>query len=53
MNVRAGEIFDSETLLGRSNLRLTLDEADDYELLRRIYDGINPVDDLAIEDAIA
>lgn len=53
VNVRAKEIFDSETLLGRSDLRLTLDEADDYELLRRIYHGINPTDHLAIEDAIA
>jgi len=53
VNVRSEEIFDSETLLGRSDLRLTLDEADDYELLRHIYEEIDPTNHLAIEDAVA
>jgi spore coat polysaccharide biosynthesis protein SpsF len=39
-NVTSDDIFDKEYLRDRTDLRLTLDEADDYELLRRIYDEI-------------
>ncbi|QLH76828.1 glycosyltransferase family protein [Halosimplex rubrum] len=52
-NVTDRETFDTEILHGRDDLRLTLDEADDYELLRRVYEGLEPDGHLDIEDAIA
>jgi len=39
-NVKSDNVFDEGNLHDRTDLRLTLDEADDYELLRRIYDEI-------------
>jgi spore coat polysaccharide biosynthesis protein SpsF len=39
-NVRSDDVFDTESLHNRTDLRLTLDEADDYELLRRVYSEI-------------
>jgi spore coat polysaccharide biosynthesis protein SpsF len=52
-NVAAPEIFETSRLQERTELRLTLDEADDYELLRRVYEGLNPSGHLSIEKAIA
>lgn len=52
VNVRDREIFDDERLHGRADLRLTLDEADDYELLRQVYEGLEPDGHLLIEDAV-
>lgn len=36
----------------RTDLRLTLDEADDYPLLKRIYNGVEYGDILPIREAI-
>jgi len=46
-------VFDEPQLRDRSELRLTLDEVDDYELFRRVYenvpfDGILPLSDAVI-----
>lgn len=40
INVTSADVFDDPALQGRTELRLTLDEAPDYELLRRVYDGV-------------
>lgn len=39
-NITSEDVYDSPTLQGRTDLRLTLDEAPDYELLRRVYDNV-------------
>lgn len=36
-NVESSEVFDREKLINRTDLRLTLDEADDYLLLRKLF----------------
>ena len=53
VNVTDSETFDTKLLYGRNDLRLTLDEADDYELLRRVYENVASDSHLAIEDAVA
>lgn len=43
-NVTADEVFDpvlSEAVPDLTELRLTMDECDDYELLRHVYDGVD------------
>jgi spore coat polysaccharide biosynthesis protein SpsF len=47
-NVTADEVFERslrERVPDLTGLRLTMDECDDYELLRRVYDGV-PFDDV-------
>jgi spore coat polysaccharide biosynthesis protein SpsF len=51
-NVDSTEIFDDDRLQGRSDLRLTLDEAADYELLRSVYDGFPRDELIPVGDAI-
>jgi spore coat polysaccharide biosynthesis protein SpsF len=51
-HVSATEIFDDERLHGRTDLRLTLDEAADFELLREIYDGVQFETILDVREAI-
>ena len=50
--VTSDEVFDDERYINRTDLRLTLDEADDYRLLKRIYDEIEYTDIISIRDAI-
>lgn len=52
VNVSSEEIFDASQIHGRDDLRLTLDEADDYELLRRIYEEMPTEKLLKIEDVV-
>lgn len=52
VNVTSDQVFDEEKYTDRSDLRITLDEADDYRLLERIYDGIEYDEVLPIRDAI-
>lgn len=40
-NVASEAVFDADYLQNRTNLRLTLDEADDYELIRDVYRNID------------
>jgi spore coat polysaccharide biosynthesis protein SpsF len=51
--ISANEIFDTSDLSGRSDLRLTLDEANDYELLRRIYNESQNDEHLTIQEVVA
>lgn len=51
-NVRSDELFDEERYINRTDLRLTLDEANDYELLRRIYEGVAFDNILEMREAI-
>jgi spore coat polysaccharide biosynthesis protein SpsF len=37
----------------RTDLRITLDEADDYELLREVYNRVEYEDTLPIRDAVS
>jgi spore coat polysaccharide biosynthesis protein SpsF len=39
-NVTWGDVYDWSPPLGRGEVRLALDEPNDYELLRRIYSGL-------------
>lgn len=40
INVVSDDIFENEKYIGRTDIRVTLDEADDYELLRRVYEDM-------------
>ncbi len=40
-NVTSAEVFDQEQLQNRTDLRLTLDEAQDYLLLREIFEQVD------------
>jgi spore coat polysaccharide biosynthesis protein SpsF len=46
VTLAGSEVFDSDRLLDRPDLRLTLDEAADYRLLERIYDAIGTDDSI-------
>lgn len=51
-SVVSADVFDEQDFQNRDDLRLTLDEADDYEVLREIYENV-PFDDiLPIREAI-
>ena len=52
VNVTSDQVFDKGKYIDRTDLRLTLDEADDYRLLKRIYDTIGYDDILSIREAI-
>jgi spore coat polysaccharide biosynthesis protein SpsF len=52
VNVTSDQVFDKERYINRTDLRLTLDEADDYRLLERIYDMIEYNEILPIREAI-
>ena len=52
-NVTSEEVYSKPYLRDRTDLRLTLDEAADYELLKKVYRGVDYVDTLPVEDAIA
>jgi spore coat polysaccharide biosynthesis protein SpsF len=41
-NLVWSDVYDREPALGRGEVRLALDEADDYELLRAVYEGVQP-----------
>jgi len=41
VNVRWADVYDWDPPLGRGEIRLALDEADDYELLRAVYQGVD------------
>jgi spore coat polysaccharide biosynthesis protein SpsF len=43
-NVVWSDVFDWTPALGRGEVRLALDEPADYELLRRVYDAVDPDD---------
>lgn len=51
-NLTSKDIFDEKYLHDRTELRLTLDEANDYELLRRIYEGVEYEEIVDIAKAI-
>lgn len=50
--VTSEAVFDADRHRDRTDLRLTLDEADDYDLLRTIYEGIEWDGVLDARDAI-
>jgi spore coat polysaccharide biosynthesis protein SpsF len=52
VNVSSDEVFDTEQFTDRTDLRLTLDEAADYRLLKRVYDEIEYTDTIPIRSAI-
>ena len=51
-NFRSSALFDEEWLQNRTDLRLTLDEADDYHLLETVYREIDYKGILDVRDAI-
>ncbi len=52
VNVTSEQVFDEEWMQNRSDLRLTLDESEDYEVIRRIYENVPYKDTLPVRDAI-
>ena len=52
-SVTSEEIFDEAWMQDRTDLRLTLDEADDYELLREVYNRVEYEHTLPIRDAVS
>jgi spore coat polysaccharide biosynthesis protein SpsF len=52
VSVTSKDVFDSSQMQDRTDIRLTVDEADDYELLRRIYDGVDWSEWLNIRDVV-
>jgi len=51
-NLDSREVFDTSHLQNRSELRLTLDEADDYELFRHVYDNVPYEEIIPLSDAV-
>jgi spore coat polysaccharide biosynthesis protein SpsF len=51
-SILSTDVFDEESYQNRSDLRLTLDEADDYEVLRKIYENVEFDDVLPTREAI-
>lgn len=51
-NITSEEVFEDPKFQNRDDLRLTLDEADDYEVLREIYENIPFSNILPVRDAI-
>lgn len=52
VNIRSDDVFQNERYIDRTDLRLTLDEPDDYRLLEQIYRTIEFEEILPIRDAI-
>jgi spore coat polysaccharide biosynthesis protein SpsF len=53
-NIVWSDVYEGVPALGRGEVRLALDEADDYELLRAVYEGVEPDGRgiLPVQDAI-
>lgn len=51
-SVVSEDVFDTDQFQNRTDLRLTLDEAADYRLFRRIYDEIEYTNTIPLRDAI-
>lgn len=51
-SITSEDVFDDRNLQNRGDLRLTLDEADDYEVLRTIYENVQFEDIISIDDVI-
>jgi spore coat polysaccharide biosynthesis protein SpsF len=52
-SVTSEDVFDQPWMQDRADLRLTLDEVDDYELLREIYEQVEYGEILPIKDAVS
>jgi len=52
VSVESDEVFDEPWMQDRTDLRLTIDEADDYQLLWEIYERIEYEDILPVKDAV-
>lgn len=51
-NVSSAEFFDHERFVNRTDLRLTVDEAADYELMKTTFEGLQPEEILPVTEAI-
>jgi spore coat polysaccharide biosynthesis protein SpsF len=52
VSVTSDDVFDESWMQNRTDLRLTVDEADDYELLWEIYDRIEYDEILPVKKAV-
>lgn len=52
LNLDADEVFSEGFMRGRTDLRLTLDTPDDYDLFRRIYENVAYEKTVDIRDAV-
>jgi spore coat polysaccharide biosynthesis protein SpsF len=51
-NICSNQVFDEPWMEDRGDLRFTLDEADDYEVLREIYENVPFEEILDVRDAV-
>lgn len=51
-NVASSDVFDDRQLQDRTDLRLTLDEVDDYKLLREVYEALTDDPTPSIGDVV-
>lgn len=51
-NVRSAEFFGRKRFVNRTDLRLTVDEAADYELMKTTFEGLQPEEILPVTEAI-
>lgn len=52
VSVTSDDVFEESWMQDRTDLRLTLDEADDYELLRQLYDRVEYENILPVKNVI-
>ena len=52
VNIPSDRVYDEEKYIDRTDLRLTLDESEDYNLLQQIYEEVEYETILPIHDAI-
>lgn len=52
VNVNSAEVYDKPALQDRTDIRLTLDEAADYELLDTVYSGISYEEFIDFEEVV-
>jgi spore coat polysaccharide biosynthesis protein SpsF len=51
-SITSKDVFDSPQMQDRTDIRITIDEADDYELLKRIYEDLDWSEWLDIRDVV-
>lgn len=51
-NIASDDVYNADRYRDRTDLRLTLDEADDYELIRRLYNELEWSETLSVRNAI-
>jgi spore coat polysaccharide biosynthesis protein SpsF len=51
-NIYSKDVFSEEFMINRTDVRLTLDRAEDYKVLREIYENVDFEDSIDIREAV-